>query len=735
MVCCKNLNSIGFMHSIFDTLGARIRLRFHVLLISIVFLVLVSMVTWEVVSRSQEALIEFEAVKLAEIIADQASAARSAYAELAVSKLRNDGLGASEASDDLEGHIPLPAQFLRELSRRSQLDPNAVFSFRPISRWNLVPEQGIVDDFQKWAWAKLESQQSNKASGPIEWSPVWRIDEINGEHMLRYLRSDPASSPSCVNCHNALEMRPDVIARRIDAGADIRKQWKLNDLLGAIEINIPLDQAVTMARTQTQQGLFIVVGVTVIGLIGVVLLVFIDSARNRAMTTRLTYQAHHDSLTGLPNRSYFELEVARLIEDSDPLTVMLLDLDNFKQINDTLGHHAGDTVLRESSVRIAESIPEPGFVARLGGDEFAIILHHADREKVDNVAADVGKAIGQAFEIEHYTAALGVSIGIALYPSHGDELAELLRCADVAMYFAKNAGITSSIYDATHDHNHLSKLLLKNVLRDVVVAEKIAVYFQPKYCLRSGRMTGFEALARWFSDDYGNIPPDVFIPMTESLGLINDLTSSILEQSLKECYRWRENGFDLTVSVNISTVSLNDRSIVDMIENALSSTNLPSNALIIEVTESMMMSKPERAIDILRQISDLGVNVSIDDYGTGFCSLSYLTTLPITELKLDKSFIQKLKTHEKDALVVKATLDLAQSLDMKMVAEGVEDAETLDYLYDIGCDMVQGYFLCRPLSLKEMDRRLPYIYRFSPRAIGSIAKSDLNMSGLQDKAA
>lgn len=711
------------------------RLRTQVLLTGLAFILLVSLVTWWVVARSQNVLIEFEAIKLAEIVADQASAARSAYSNLAVSKLYEDGYGAAEHSENLEGHIPLPAQFLRELSRRSQAASDAVFSFRPVSKWNLAEDQGISDDFQRWAWAELEAQEVGKLEGPIDWKPVWRIEKQNGEQTLRYLRSDPAASQACVDCHNALEKRADVIARRVADGVPPGKQWRLNDLLGGIEINIPLDQAVTIARAQTRHGLFTVLAVTVIGLIGMVLLVFVDSARNRAMTLELAHQARHDSLTGLPNRLYLEMEMTQWIESGDEFTVMLLDLNNFKQINDTLGHEAGDGVLQESGRRIGVAIGESGFVARLGGDEFAVVLPGSAPSVARDVATKIATAIERAYEVEGYAVALGASIGIALSPQNGTQLSELLRCADVAMYLAKNAGIASSFYESTHDHNRVATLLMKNQLREAVAAGDIEAHFQPKYCVETGRMTGVEALARWRTAEEGYISPEVFVPMAENLGLIRELTATMLDQTLRACLGWRAAGFDLTVAVNLSPRCLQDMSIVELISDKLDTVGLAATTLIVEVTEGALMSDVEKAASVLQALQGIGVATSIDDYGTGYCSLSYLTSLPINELKLDRSFIDKMQLSEKDALVVKATLDLARSLNLRMVAEGVENAPTLDALSRMGCDVVQGYFLSRPLSFAELGKRLPYIYRCKPWA-GVVAanESETGESPL-DKAA
>ena len=720
------------MRLLLDKLKLHVRLKVQMLLISILFLVLVSVVTWTVVSRSQDELIQFEAIKLAEIVADQASGARSAYASLAVSKLYKDGFGAAENSEKRKGHVPLPAQFLRELSQRSQRVTDAAFSFKPVSRWNLAPDQGLSDDFLRWAWVELENQQTGKTGAVTDWKPVWRIDEQDGEHMLRYLRADPASSQSCVDCHNALEKRANVVDRRITAGVAPGKQWQLNELMGAIEVKISLDQAVMLARSQTQQGLFIVVGVTVIGLIGVVLLVFMDSARNRAMTTELTYQARHDSLTGLPNRLQFELQVSSFLDRRQAFTMMVLDLDNFKQINDTLGHEAGDGVLTDSSVRIQSAMPDNGFVARLGGDEFAFLLPGNDQDMIDRVVDDISRVITKSFTVESYNIALGVSIGIALYPVHGSQLSELLRCADVAMYLAKNAGIDSLVYDSLKDQNHVSKLLLNNALQDAIASDEIFLHYQPQYCLRTGRMKGVEALARWNSSEHGFIPPDVFISLAEKLGLIDELTNRVLTIALRDCRCWRQLGFDLSVSVNLSALSLVDRRIVDVVRSKLANLDVAPEALTIEVTEGAVMADPERAIKVLEELCSLGVKISVDDYGTGYCSLSYLTSLPIHELKLDRSFVQRIERQEKDAMVVKATTDLTRSLNLTMVAEGIEDATTLDYLCSIGCDLGQGYFLCRPLSITDFNRRLPFIYKFKPR-VGCMLP-DINNSPLQKAA-
>lgn len=716
----------------------RIPVRAQIIVMSLLFVVIVSLVTWMIVSRSQHEVIQFEALKLAEVVADQAAAARSAYSRLAVSKLSADGLGASEFSEALAGHIPLPAQFLKELSRSSRENANGLFSFKPISKWNLAPEQGLTDSFQRWAWRQLESQDVGEAGEKVDWKPAWRISDENGGRTLRYLNADPAASASCVNCHNELEKRPDVIARRIADGVEPGHQWKLNELLGAIEITLPLDRVATLAKEQTRNGLLIVVGVCIIGACGVCLIVFFDSSRTFAATAELSFQATHDSLTGLPNRFALESMLDKSLTDGTDtkttVNLLFLDLDNFKQINDTLGHETGDRVLRLAAARIAESIPDDGFVARLGGDEFAVVLHDRSEVYVERVARDIAGAIDKTYVLDDCKLAIGVSIGSSNYPSHALTTSELLRCADVAMYTAKHEKLNYANYDPELDSNGLAQLVMKDELREALVNDKLQIYYQPKYSLKTGQMTGLEALARWQSPSSRFVAPDVFIPLAERVGLIDVLTASMLKGAASQCQRWRGMGFDLSISVNLSAMNLHDGTLVALVRQTLNETELPPSALILEVTEGAVMKNASQACNVLTEVRALGVRVSVDDYGAGYSSLSYLNRLPVSELKLDRAFINNVCSNPRDAVIVEATLDLARNLGLVMVAEGVEDARSLDFLHRIHCDQVQGYFLCRPLDAVELERRLPFIYRFSPAA-GRRPAEDGEPDTALDKAA
>lgn len=721
-----------------------IPLRVQITAMCCSFVVVVSLVTWIIVSRSQEQVIQFEALKLADIVVNQAASARSAYSSLAVSKLKADGLGASEFSNDLPGHIPLPAQFLKDLSLRSRQDTNGLFSFRPISKWNLAPEHGIQNSFQEWGWKQLEAQNRRAPDAPLEWTPVWRISDDENGKILRYLTADPAASSSCVNCHNELEKRADVIARRIASGVQPGNQWQLNELLGAIEITIPLDRVAALARAQTRDGLLIVLGITIIGLCGVCFIVFYDAARNHAANEKLTFHANHDSLTGLPNRFALESTLNELFNVDgegiacESVTLIFLDLDNFKQINDALGHETGDKVLSMGANRIAQALPADGFVARLGGDEFAVVLRDKTPEYVNTVASDIAESINQPYEVEGYKLSLGVSIGAATCPEHACSTSELLRCADVAMYSAKNGPLTFAWYDPANDTNAISNLVMKNELREAIENEGLEVHYQPKYSLKTGRMTGVEALARWHSPSAGFVSPDVFISLAEHVGLINDLTILILNRAATQCQQWRQMGFDLSVSVNLSAMNLHEGTLPELIRKTLVDTGLPASALTLEVTEGTVMTNVDRACEVLSQVRALGVKFSVDDYGAGYSSLSYLNKLPISELKLDRAFITHVGNSEKDAVIVRATLELAHNLGLIMVAEGVEDAAALDFLCSIHCDQVQGYFLCRPLPAAELERRLPFIHEFTPvpQALEPLQPTDdLRHPIPQDKAA
>jgi len=689
------------------------------ILLAIVFIAMVTAVTWAVVSRSQQSLIEFQALKIAEIVATQAATSRSLYSSLAVDKLKDDGFGASEQSDELVGHVPLPAQFFKALSKHSLADAEGLYRFKPISLWNIDAEQGLTDEFQTWAWSQLEDQQSKATSLPIDWQPVWRIDEMEDGATLRFLRADPASSMSCVNCHNQIEAKPEIQARRIQQGIEPGHRWSQHELLGAVQIDIPLARAAMLARAQTQRGLLVVAAATLIGIAAAAILLLVNRAKTRTLTRQLKQQARHDSLTGLPNRFHLDDQLNSLLTGTDNRvghSVMLLDLDEFKQINDTLGHEVGDEVLKITGQRLVGSLRKSDFVARLGGDEFVIVMPNTGRALAQLRAERLTAILQQLIHVRGHRLSTGASFGIAMTPDDGTDAKDLLRCADVAMYMAKQSQHGYAFYDRELDENHISSLTIVHDLREAIREGSLALHFQPQYCLHTNRMTGAEALLRWHHTRHGHVAPDRVITIAERHGLISELTVWVLNAALTQCKIWREQGYDLKISVNLSAVNLHDPLLVEQVEESLKAHSLPPAALILEVTESAVMTSPEQALKMLRAIRDSGITLSIDDYGTGHSSLSYLRDLPVQELKLDRSFLINLCDSGKDAVIVKATLDLAHNLGLSMVAEGIEDAATLDYLYKIGCDVVQGYYLSRPISAQDFNDRLPSTYQLLPHS-------------------
>jgi diguanylate cyclase (GGDEF)-like protein len=378
--------------------------------------------------------------------------------------------------------------------------------------------------------------------------------------------------------------------------------------------------------------------------------------------------------------------------------VMLLDLDRFKEINDALGHETGDTLLREVGGRLAEHLGGTGVVARMGGDEYAVFLPLTGGAPAAVAAATtLGTVIERGIRVGPITLTARASIGVALAQRHGDDGQTLIRHADVAMYAAKDHRSGVLLYDPSVDVNSPERLALIADLRDAVERRDLTVMFQPKADPRTGRVTGAEALARWHHPQRGSIPPDEFIPLAEHSGLIRPLTLHVLEVSLRRRATWARAGHDLHVAVNVSPNVLLDGELPEIVARLLAQTGTPPHALTLEITEGTILADPAGSRVILERLHALGLKLSIDDFGTGYSSLGRLRELPIHEVKIDKSFVQGSATDHRDRAVVRSAVQLGHALDLEVVAEGVEDAETNAYLAQEGCDAVQGYWLSRPL--------------------------------------
>jgi diguanylate cyclase (GGDEF)-like protein/PAS domain S-box-containing protein len=428
--------------------------------------------------------------------------------------------------------------------------------------------------------------------------------------------------------------------------------------------------------------------------------------RNRAEEA-LRHQALHDGLTGLTNRTLLQERLSHTIltaqRDHAPLALLLVDLDRFKEINDTFGHHYGDLLLQQIGTRLRGLLRASDTVARLGGDEFGILLPTTDAASAVTVAQQLLHTLEAPFELNGQRVEIGASIGIASYPAHGSDTATLLRRADVAMYVAKRGEGGIVVYTAEQDLHSAQRLALGGELRGAIENDELLLHFQPKLDLHDGTLVGVEALVRWQHPLRGFLPPSEFIPLAEQSELIYPLTRWVLEAAIRQQQAWRGAGLELPVAVNLSRRTLQDSQLPEMIARLLARYDVPPRALVLEITESSLMADPLRAAENLSQLRALGVQMSIDDFGTGYSSLDSLKDLPVDELKIDRSFVQAMASDPSARAIVRVVIDLADALKLRVVAEGVEDRATWDVLAGLGCHVAQGYFLSRPIAAAELE--------------------------------
>jgi diguanylate cyclase (GGDEF)-like protein/PAS domain S-box-containing protein len=432
-----------------------------------------------------------------------------------------------------------------------------------------------------------------------------------------------------------------------------------------------------------------------------------DISERVAQTAALRYQALHDTLTDLPNRTLFRESLQQAILHArrykKPLALLLLDLDRFRDINDTFGHHWGDTLLRQVGARLHSALRKSDPIARLGGDEFAVLLPNTgDMNGAIRAATRLMNVLEHTFVVEGHTLNVGASIGIALCPEHGEDADTLLRRADIAMYTAKRAHEGFAFYQPEQDDHTPDRLLLAGELRHAIENDQLVLHYQPKASFATGCVSHVEALVRWNHPQRGLVPPDQFIPLAEQTGLIRPLFLWVLNDALHQCSLWQQEGIGLHVAVNLSMRNLQDPRLPDTLVNLLSRWNLEPTWVELEITESALAADPERAMRILTRFSAMGMRITIDDFGTGYSSLAYLKRLPVDEIKIDKSFVLGMVNDENDATIVRSTIDLGHNLGLKVVAEGVEDQATWDLLTAWGCDLAQGYFLSHPLPAPDL---------------------------------
>src|SRR3954469_25757268 len=438
--------------------------------------------------------------------------------------------------------------------------------------------------------------------------------------------------------------------------------------------------------------------------------VTLASQRLRRQAAEKEEQALSDGLTGLPNRTMFTGLVQSTLSGAGRRrragAVMLMDLDRFKDVNDTLGHHNGDLLLQRIASRLDSVLRNTATVARLGGDEFAILLTDVnDRQAVVPVVRRILKVLEEPVVVGGLALQVEASIGIAMFPEHGRTVDAVMRAADVAMYVTKEQRSGYEFYDeARHEHRHDAvRLALIGELRRAMDETELVLFYQPKVALQSGRVKGVEALARWHHPERGLLSPDEFIPLAERSNLLRPMTLYLIDTALRQANAWRAKGIEISVAVNLSMQNMLDLRLPNDLARLLTSWRLPAGSLELEITESTIMADHRRATTILSRLSKMGVQLSIDDFGTGYSSLAYLQELPVDAIKIDKSFVMEMQEDAGNATIVQSTIDLGHNLGLEVVAEGVESAESYSTLAGLGCDYAQGYFLSKPLSPDKMS--------------------------------
>lgn len=437
------------------------------------------------------------------------------------------------------------------------------------------------------------------------------------------------------------------------------------------------------------------------------IMVTMVSRRLNEQTAALQHQATHDSLTNLPNRALLHERLDQAIRDVDgkqrSVSLIMMDLDRFKEINDTLGHHVGDMLLKALGERFARTLWGSDTVARLGGDEFALLLPLADSSHTQLVVDKVLNVLSEPFVIDGITLDVEGSLGIAVYPDDSQNAVELISHADVAMYQAKRRGERFLRYDAGQDPNSIQRLTRMTDLRHAGDRNELVLYYQPKIDVRTQRVTGAEALIRWHHPQHGLVMPDSFIADAEQTGAIKPLSDWVLNEAARQCAEWNAAGMPLTVSINMSARVIQDPQLPARVASVLEKHGVRAEQLDIEITETAIMSDPQRAAQVMTALDAMGVQLSIDDFGTGYTSLAQLRRLPVDEVKIDRSFVMNMLRDANDAMIVRSIIDLAHNMKRTVVAEGVESKKILDALAALNCDVVQGYFFSKPLSVKDFQ--------------------------------
>jgi diguanylate cyclase (GGDEF)-like protein len=550
----------------------------------------------------------------------------------------------------------------------------------------LLGDDGTIGEVRHvdWPEAHKEVIQSRLVGRPAADVPLWRLAS---EQKLPVFIEDALSS--------------DLLDPRLAKAIDLASYVSVPLFAGDRLLGLVVTGSVTAARKWSPAVREAVRQVTLEGAL------VVENAALRAVEKlrlqQLATEAHHDPLTGLANRRRFieQLEATVYGVGARDCAVLMIDLDRFKEINDSFGHSVGDDLLCLVGPRLEQALQPGDLLARMGGDEFAVLLPEADEARAREVAGHLGAALRDAFVLDDMPLHVDASIGIALCPEHGIDRSLLLARADTAMYMAKRGRHGFEVWAPDGTPASRDRLETLEQLRIALDTDQLDVHYQPKLDLRAGRVIGVEALVRWNHPERGLLYPDVFLPLAEQAGLMRRLALQVLERSLRDLQAWRASGHDLSVAVNLSVSNLQDVALPDQVGMLLDAFDVPAAALVLEITEDVLMADAARSQQVMAGLRRLGVRLSIDDYGTGYSSLSYLRALPVDELKLDRSFVSNLTSDERAAAIVRSTLQLSLDLGMSMVVEGVEDADTLAALRAWGCDVAQGYHIARPMPADQ----------------------------------
>jgi diguanylate cyclase (GGDEF)-like protein len=426
--------------------------------------------------------------------------------------------------------------------------------------------------------------------------------------------------------------------------------------------------------------------------------------RLRRHAERIQHQALHDELTGLPNRLSFRNEILRAVaaaRDESPVTVLILDLDRFKEINETLGHRSGDELLKGCAERLRGLTPEPAILARLGGDEFGIVCPGMTTAQASALAEDIRAELETPVLVNEIPLVVEASVGISAYPDNGRGVDEILQTADAAVSLAKDRHLGVAYHQGTLEASTANALTLVSQLRPALEKKELILHYQAQMDVQTGEITGAEALVRWLHPDRGLLQPGSFVPFVERTGASKALSAYVLAEAASQLRSWQEQGYPIGVAVNLTMFDLLDIRLPEQIAELVDRSGIEPQRLELEITESLIMGDPDRVRGVVERLKQIGVRIAIDDFGTGYSSLSYLKTLPVDVIKIDRSFVMGMATDESDAAIVQSTIELAHNLGLGVVAEGVEDAETLEALAQFGCDVAQGYFIARPCGAAE----------------------------------